>query len=373
MTHRRIQCIPPRVCGLALLAVLILAATTAGAVRLKDVSSFSGVRSNQLVGYGLVVGLPGTGDKGGSRFTIQSLANMLENMGVRVDEAQLKVKNAAAVMVTARMPVSAGPGSGLDVTVSSIGDAASLVGGVLLLTPLKGIDGKVYALAQGPMLVGGYSAGGDAATATKNITTVAKIPGGATVERAVPFQFNTQDVVTINLSTSDFSTTKRILDRINDAMGGDYARAENVSTVQVRVPDRFQGNLVPLVASLENLEVNPDARARVVVDENTGTVVLGANVTMSRVAVTHGNLHVVVKETPQVSQPGPFSDGETVIVPETQLQVREERRNLVLVEGATIQELVDGLNRIGASPRDVMSVLMTLKAAGALHAELEVI
>jgi flagellar P-ring protein precursor FlgI len=298
---------------------------------------------------------------------------MLENMGVRVDEGRLKIKNAAAVMVTAKMPVSSQPGSPLDVTISSIGDASSLVGGVLLLTPLKGVDGKIYALAQGPLLVGGYAAGGEAASAAKNVTTVAKIPAGAVVERPVPFQFNTQEELSINLATRDFSTTKRILDKINDAMGGDYARAQNVSTVRVRVPERFQGDLVPLVASLENLDVTPDSKARVVVDENTGTVVLGANVTMSRVAVTHGNLHVVVKETPQVSQPGPFSDGETVVVPETQLEVREERRNLVLVEGATIQELVDGLNRIGASPRDIMSVLMALKSAGALHAELEVI
>ncbi len=342
-------------------------------VRLKDIASFSGVRSNELVGYGLVVGLLGTGDKSGTEFTVQSVVNMLEKMGVRVNKRRLKVKNVAAVMVTGKMPVSAKPGTRLDVTVSSIGDASSLLGGVLLMTPLKGIDGKVYALAQGPVAVGGVSALGEAAEAVKNITTVAKIPNGAVVEKAVPFAFNTQDSMTINLDTSDFGTTMQVVERINTALGRSYARAENISTVVLDVPGEFSGNIVPLMASLENLEVSPDRRAKVVVDEKTGTVVLGGNVRLSQVAVAHGNLQVVVQETPEVSQPEPFGEGQTAVVPRTEMLIQEENQRLVLLEGARLQELVNGLNAIGATPRDLISILRTLKSAGALHAELEVL
>ena len=360
----------------AVLTLLFCLAPASGRgeiVRLKDIASFSGVRSNELVGYGLVVGLLGTGDKSGTEFTVQSVVNMLENMGVRVDKGRLKVKNVAAVMVTGKMPVSAKPGTRLDVTVSSIGDATSLLGGVLLMAPLKGIDGKVYALAQGPVAVGGVSALGEAAEAVKNITTVAKIPNGAVVEKAVPFAFNTQDSMTINLDTSDFGTTMQVVERINSALGRPYARAENISTVVLDVPGEFTGNIVPLMASLENLEVSPDRRARVVVDEKTGTVVLGGNVRLSQVAVAHGNLQVVVQETPEVSQPEPFGEGQTAVVPRTQMLIQEENQRLVLIEGARLQELVNGLNAIGATPRDLISILRTLKSAGALHAELEVL
>jgi len=348
-------------------------ANLARAVRLKDIATFGGVRTNQLVGYGLVVGLSGTGDGTSSQFTIQSLVNMLENMGVRVEESSIKVKNVAAVMVTAKMPVSAKPGTRIDVTVSSIGDAKSLLGGILLQTPLKGIDGKIYALAQGPLVVGGFSAGGAAATATKNITTVARIPGGAIVERGVPFKFNNQDVVTINLDGRDFSTTTQVVVKINNAFGFDIAKAEDVSTIKVKVPVRFKGNLVPFLASLENLDISPDSPAKIVVDEKTGTVVMGENVTISPVAIAHGNLHIVVQEQPLVSQPAPLSQGQTQTVPRTALAAKEEKRNLMLVKGATVKELVDGLNAIGATPRDLISILRTLKAAGALHARLEVI
>lgn len=353
-------------------AILVLAAP-AWAVRLKDIATFGGVRNNDLVGYGLVVGLPGTGDKSGSRFTVQSMANMLESMGVKVDRAALKPKNVAAVMVTVKMPASARPGSRLDATVSSVGDAASLLGGVLLLTPLKGVDGNVYALCQGPLAVGGFSAGGDAASATKNITTVGRIPGGAVVERSVPFDFNEQREVAIQLAVEDFSTAKQVTDSLNRSLGGQYASASDASTVRLQVPPQYQGNIVPLMASLENLEVRPDSRAKVVVDEKTGTVVLGANVTLSRVAVSHGNLNVIVAEQPQVSQPGAFAQGRTVVTPSTQLGVREEQRRLILMDGASIQELVDGLNAIGATPRDLISILRTMKSAGSLHADLEVI
>ncbi len=361
-----------RCCMVLIMLLILCSGLSAQSVRLKDIASFSGVRSNQLVGYGLVVGLSGTGDQRGADFTIQSIANMLENMGVKVEKEDLRPQNVAAVMVSADMPASARPGSELDVTVSSIGDAESLQGGVLMMTPLKGIDGKVYALAQGPLALGGYSAGGQAASTTKNFTTVAKIPGGAVVERPVPFKFNTQKALTINLQVQDFTTTQRVVRSINEALGGEFASPRDVSTVELRVPKRFQGNLVPLMANLENLPVNPDSKAKVVVDEKTGTVVLGSKVRLSPVAVAQGNLQVVVEEKPQVSQPAPFSTGETVAVPRTEVEVEEEENRLTIMQGARLQELVDGLNAIGATPRDLISILRTMKAAGALHAELEV-
>jgi flagellar P-ring protein precursor FlgI len=238
---------------------------------------------------------------------------------------------------------------------------------------MKGVDGKVYALAQGPLALGGFSAEGDAARAQKNITTVGRIPGGAVVERAVPFEFNTQNKLTLHMNVQDFSTTMQVVDRLNDNMGGQFASARDIATVDIMVPPAYRGNLVPLMASLENLPVTPDSPARVVVDEKTGTVVVGNSVRISKVAVSHGNLQIVVQENPQVSQPGAFSPGQTVVTPQTDIAAQEENRRLVMMEGATLQELVDGLNSIGATPRDLISILRTLKAAGALHAELEVI
>ncbi|MBU4526826.1 MAG: flagellar basal body P-ring protein FlgI [Desulfomicrobium sp.] len=368
--HSRIR---PILFLLLVLAMAMASALPAEAVRLKDIASFGGVRTNGLVGYGLVVGLPGTGDKSSSQFTIQSMANMLESMGVKVDRAALKPKNVAAVMVTVKMPASARPGSRLDATISSVGDATSLVGGVLLMTPLKGVDGGVYALCQGPLAVGGFSAAGEAATATKNVTTVGRIPGGAVVERGVPFSFNDQADISIQLAVEDFSTAKQVADSVNRSIGGQYAHAQDASSIKLAIPPQYQGNIVALMASLENLEVQPDSRAKVVVDEKTGTVVLGSNVSLSRVAVSHGNLNVVVSEQPQVSQPGAFAQGQTVVTPATGIGVREEQRRLVLMAGASIQELVDGLNAIGATPRDLISILRTMKSAGALHADLEVL
>ena len=370
----RWQGVWPLLLAVALSTLLPLAMPgSAGAVRIKDIATFSGVRDNQLVGYGLVVGLGGTGDKKESVFTVSSMVNMLERMGVAVDPKQLTPTNVASVMVTARMPVSAKPGARLDVTVSSMGDATSLLGGVLLQTPLKGVDGKIYGLAQGSLALGGFSAEGQAARAQKNITTVGLIPGGAIIERGVPFEFNQQDRLTLNLSTADFSTAQQVAERLNAAMGGRYANAVDASTVAMDVPPNYRGNLVPLMASVENIEVAPDAPARVVVDEKTGTVVLGRDVRISRVAVAHGSLQVTVQESQQVSQPAPFSQGQTVVTPQTNVNVREENRRLMMIEGATLQELVDGLNAIGATPRDLISILRVMKAAGALHAELEVI
>ena len=351
----------------------VLMSSEAQAARLKDIASFSGVRTNELVGYGLVVGLAGTGDGTSSTFTMRSMSNMLEKMGVETNPDNLKPKNVAAVMVTAKMPVSTQPGSAINVTVSSLGDAKSLYGGVLLVTPLKGLDGQVYAVAQGSLTIGGFSVGGEAADAQKNIPTVGLIPNGALVERGVPFKFNNQERMTLNLSVRDFGTTMQVVNKINSSMGGSFAAARDISTIELQLPDQFRGNMVPLMASLENLEISPDGKARVVVDEKTGTVVLGQDVRLNKVAVAHGNLQIVVSESQQVSQPGPFSDGETVVTPQTDIQVQEQNNQLMLMEGATLQELVDGLNSIGATPRDLISIIRALKVAGSLHAELEVI
>jgi flagellar P-ring protein precursor FlgI len=365
------------------LALAALAVLTAGALpaprgayaaRIKDIASFSGLRTNQLVGYGLVVGLSGTGDKSGSAaFTVRTLVNMLEKMGVKVDPKTLKPANVAAVMVTSQMSVTARPGSKIDVTVSSMGDSTSLYGGVLMLTPLKGVDGNVYALGQGSLTVGGYAVSGQATQASKNVSTVAIIPGGANVERAVPFEFNDQAGVTLNMFNPDFSTTMAVVKKINTAMGGKFATAADASTIKLDVPPQSKGNLVPLMAALENLEVSPDAKAKVVVDEKTGTVVVGLKTQLMRAAITQGNLQIVVQETPQVSQPLPFSQGQTVVTPQTNVSTTEENRKLVMVEGATLQELIEGLNALGATPRDLISILRTLRASGALQAELEVI
>lgn len=359
--------------AIALAALLVLGAPhPAHAVRIKDIASFSGVRDNQLVGYGLVVGLGGTGDSKDA-FTSDALSNMMERMGVALDPSGLRARNVASVMVTANLPVSSKAGSSIDVTISSIGSATSLQGGVLLQTPLKGIDGKVYALAQGALILGGFSVQGAAARTQKNVTTVASIPGGAIVEREVPFSFNTQSELTLHMQVADFSTTQQVVERLNQSLGGNFASAPDISTVKIQVPGPYQGNLVPLLASVENLEVTPESRAKVVVDEKTGTIVIGRDVRVARVAVAHGNLQVTVQESTQVSQPGPFSQGQTVATPVTDVNTREENRSLNMVEGATLQELVDGLNAIGASPRDLISILKNLKASGALYADLEVI
>lgn len=358
---------------LAVAALLLCWALPAQAVRIKDIATFSGVRDNQLIGYGLVVGLAGTGDKKDSVFTLSSMKNMMDRMGIGVNSSALKIKNVASVMFTARMPVSSKPGSRLDVTVSSVGDATSLLGGVLLQTALKGVDGKTYCLAQGSLTVGGFSVTGAAASTQKNVNTVGLIPGGGIVERGIPFEFNQQDKLTLNMRVGDFSTAQQIAERLNAAMGGPYARAVDAMSVSVDVPPQYKSNLVPLMASVENLEVTPDTAAKVVVDEKTGTVVLGRDVRISRAAVAHGNLQITVQESQQVSQPGPFSQGQTVVTPQTDINVREENRRLVMVEGATLQELVDGLNAIGATPRDLISILRSLQVSGSLHAELEVI
>lgn len=345
------------------------------AARIKDLVSIKGIRTNQLVGYGLVIGLNGTGDKSGTEFTIQSLVNMMERMGIHVDKNQVKVKNVAAVMVTAKMPPFARIGNRIDVLLSSIGDAKSLVGGTLLLTPLRGVDGKVYALSQGPVSVGGFGAGGASGSGvTKNHLLAARIAGGATVEREIPLSLEGKQVLTMTLSNPDFTTALRISDTINEAIGRQVANALDSGTLRLNVPVDMQNNITEFLAKIETLDVIPDTVAKIVVNEKTGTVVIGQNVRISTVAVSHGNLSISIKESPKVSQPAPFSEGETVITPQSDIEVREEENKLMIVPGgSTIGELVRALNAVGVSPRDLISIFQSIKAAGALQAELEII
>lgn len=346
----------------------------ARAARVKDLASIKGTRTNQIMGYGLVVGLDGTGDGNGTKFTVQSLVNMMERLGIHAPD-QVKVANVAAVMITADLPPFARVGSEIDVLVSSIGDAESLQGGTLLLSPLKGADNKIYALAQGPLLVGGFSASGAAGGGVqKNHPTVARIPGGATIERELPFEFNGLGELTLSLNNPDFTTALRMAGAINREIGSQIASPTDSGTIRVQVPEPFRGNLVPLVAELEQIRVKPDNKARIVLAERTGTVVMGENVRISPVAIAHGNLSVQIKEKKNVSQPAPFSQGETTVTDETDINITEEDQQLILLnEGANLGEVVNGLNAIGVSPRDLITVFQAIQASGALQAELEII
>ncbi len=364
--------------GRVLVIFFLLTATASPALgaRLKDIVDFEGLRENQLVGYGIVVGLNGTGDGTQAKFTIQSITNLMERMGIiNVDPQQIKVKNVAGVIVTANMPPLAKIGQKIDVVVSSIGDAKSLAGGTLLLTPLKGIDGKIYAVAQGPLSVGGYAAGGAGASSQKNHPTAGRIPNGATIEREIPVDLNGKDEIRLNLQRSDFTTAVRIVEAINDAIGARFARSLDADTVAVEVPPEYEGDVVSFMAAIEGVEITPDTRAKVVLDERTGTVVMGSNVRLSTVAIAHGNLSIQIRETPEVSQPGPFArGGTTAVVPRTELEVKEGGGEMVLLKpGATIGELVSALNAVGVTPRDLIAIMHSIKAAGALQADIEVI
>ncbi|HSM74981.1 MAG TPA: flagellar basal body P-ring protein FlgI [Desulfobacterales bacterium] len=366
----------------ALLAGVILLLTlvagppaTAEAARIKDIAAVKGVRPNQLVGYGLVVGLNGSGDNNKTEFTIQSLVNMLERMNVHVDPNDVKVKNVAAVIVTASLPPFARIGNKIDVLVSSIGDAKSLVGGTLLLTPLRGVDREVYALAQGAVSVGGFGATGTTGSSvTQNHLLAAQIPGGATVEKEIPFALAGRQELTLTLFQPDFTTAVRVSDAINQAMGGALASTLDSGTLEVQVPAGFHDNLPGFLARIETLSVTPDSVARIVVNEKTGTVVMGENVRISTVAVAHGNLSISIQEAFDVSQPEPLAQGDTVVTPRTEIQIREQDQELMIVPGgSTIGELVRALNAIGVTPRDLISIFQSIKAAGALQAELEIL
>ena len=349
--------------------------TPAQAIRLKDVASFKGVRANQLLGNGLVVGLNGTGDGTNVDFNTQELANMLANMGITVNRTKMKVKNIAAVAVTAVLPPFARVGSRIDVLVSSMGDAKSLQGGTLVLTPLKGVDGQVYGLAQGPISVGGFAASGDAGGGvTKNHPTAGRIANGATVEREIPFDFAGKDNIILALNDPDFTTATRAVGAINRHFHGNYAFSQDSGTITIKLPPAFKEKMVSMLSSLENLEISPDAVAKVVIDERNGTVVMGENVRLSTVAIAHGNLMIQIKERPRISQPLPFSQGTTTVVPDTSITVKEGKDHLmVLPEGINIGQVVQALNAIGVTPRDLIAILQAIKAAGALQAELQII
>ena len=378
-------------------AVVALTAPAAQAARIKELASIKGVRTNQLIGYGLVVGLNGTGDKAGTEFTLQGLVNMMEHMGVHVSKDEVKVKNVAAVMVTADIPPFARIGSQVDVVISSVGDAKSLVGGTLLLTPLRGVDRNVYALAQGPLSVGGYSVGGAAGGgAVKNHPTVGRIVGGASIEREIPMQLQGRHELTLALNEADFTTAVRMKDAINKGMGMPIAYAADSGTVIIDIPQDYRNKVVSMLAMVENLDVAPDAVAKVIVNEKTGTVVVGEKVRISTVAVAHGNLSIQITESAQVSQPASFSPnppadaqttqanlqdgaviapgGQTVVTANSQVAVSEENKQLMLVPaGATIGELVRALNAIGVTPRDLITIFQMIKAAGALQGELVIL
>lgn len=340
------------------------------AVRIKDLASIKGIRTNQLIGYGLVVGLNGTGDKSGSEFTMQALANMMEHMGINVSKSQLKPKNAAAVVVTAKMPPFSRIGSRLDVIASSIGDAKSLVGGTLLLTPLHGVNGKVYALAQGPIALGGAGAGGT----TKNHLLVARIAGGATIEREIQVALEGKEKLTLSLYNPDFTTSIRVAEIINKSMGDEITKPIDSGTLEVTIPDDKRNDVARFIADIESLSVNPDTVAKVVVNEKTGTVVIGENVTISTVAIAHGNLTITIKESEEVSQPDALSGGETVITSQADVSIEEEEKKVMIIPGSsTIGELVRALNAIGVTPRELISIFQNIKASGALQAELEII
>ena len=357
------------------LALMTLMSSAEASSRIKDIVSFEGIRDNQLVGYGLVVGLNNTGDtlRDGS-FTKQSLQSMLNRLGVKPTDKGLTSKNVAAVMVTASMPPFARQGSTIDVTVSALGDADSLVGGTLLVTPLLGADSEVYAVAQGQVGVGGFEARGDAASVTKGVPTSGRIAGGAIIEREVGFELGQMNSIKLNLRNPDFTTARRIADAINRSLRTVAAQATDPATVDVQLAGSG-GRVVDLLTDIEQLRIEPDQLARVVINEQTGVIVMGENVRVSTVAIAQGNLTIRITETPQVSQPGPFAEaGETVVVPRTDIAVDEEagRRLAVVQEGVTLQNLVNGLNALGIGPRDMIAILQAIKAAGALHADLEV-
>jgi flagellar P-ring protein FlgI len=347
-------------------------AADAASVRIKDIVNVQGVRGNDLVGYGLVVGLNGTGDSLRSiPFTEDSLVNLLERLGVNIEGEDVKAKNVAAVIVTATLPPFARSGSEIDATISAIGDAESLLGGTLVLTPLLAADGNVYAVAQGTVIAGGFEAEGGAESVTQGVPTSGVIPSGARIEQEVNFTFDELQTVRLALRDPDFTTAQRIQSAINREVGLEVARTLDSGTIDVAVPAAFANRVAAFVSAIENLAVTPDLAARVVVDQRSGTIVVGADVRISEVAVSQGNLTVRVTETPQVSQPNPFGQGDTVVVPRTDVEVDTEanHRIAVLNEGTTLAELVQGLNALGVGPRDLIDILSAIKAAGALHAE----
>jgi len=356
-----------RVLAISFLILLITCGGAAAAVRIKDLAKVNGVRENQLFGYGLVVGLNGTGD--GIRMTKQTVANLLERLGVNVSIGDINVDNVAAVMVTTTLPAFVKNGDTLDVVVSSVGDANSLRGGTLLMTPLKGADGKVYAVAQGPVSLGGWSEKGGGGTNQKGHPTVGRIAGGATVEREVPAEILSQDnKIALNLNNPDFTTASNISEKLNLRFGKGCAKALDAATVEINVPDESVSDIVPFISALENLQIEQDQVAKVVINERTGTIVMGGEVTITPVAIAHGSLMVTVKPTTEVSQPlVPFGGGNTVVIPNTNTKVVENKVSFTRVSAS---DIVDALNKMKVTASDIIAIFQALKAADALQAEL---
>ncbi|MGB7258482.1 MAG: flagellar basal body P-ring protein FlgI [Pseudolabrys sp.] len=358
----------------AVLAVCV--PVCAGATsRIKDLANIEGVRQNQLIGYGLVVGLNGTGDTlNNIPFTKQSLTAMLERLGVNVRNQTMRTGNVAAVMVTANLPAFGTQGTRMDITVSALGDSKSLQGGTLLVTPLLGADGNVYAVGQGSVAIGGFQAEGEAAKIVRGVPTVGRIANGALIEREIEFSLNRLSTLRMALRNPDFTTAKRIAASINDFIGKPTAEPLDPATVQITVPLQYRGNVVSLLTEIEQLRVDPDLSAKIVIDERSGIIVMGRDVRVSMVAVAQGNLTVTISEAPQVSQPAPFSRGGTTrVVPRTSIGVQEDGKKLAVVrEGVSLQQLVDGLNSLGIGPRDLIAILQAIKAAGAIQADIEV-
>lgn len=355
--------------------LLLLVAGSAGgasAARLKDLASVKGVRSNQIIGYGLVVGLRGTGDKQGTQFTTQSLRSLLAKMGISLDPQQIRVANVAAVMVTAKLPAFARTGSSIDAVVSSVGDASSLAGGMLLMTPLRGNDGQIYAVAQGPIAIGGFSAEGGGSSIAQNHPTVATLVGGALVEREVAYSMVGQEKFELALHRPDFTTAQRTAARINDEFREPVAVARDSGTLDLTLPASYANDAVGFMARVEVLEVAPDKPARIILNERTGTIVMGDSVRVSTVAVAHGNLTVVVNRINEVSQPAPFSEGETTRIQNTDIETSQDESQLSVIEDTvTIGDLVRALNAMGTTPTDLISILQAIKASGALSADVE--
>jgi flagellar P-ring protein FlgI len=375
MTILRSTCVAVSALAAALAPMPWVPAADAN-TRIKDIADIEGVRENQLVGYGLVVGLSGTGDSlRNAPFTRQSLEAMLERLGVNTGDLNLNTRNVAAVMVTANLPPFGAQGARIDVTVSALGDAKSLAGGQLLVTPLMGADQEVYAVAQGAIAVGGFSAGGASGSAvTRGVPTSGRISNGGLIEREIPFDLAGQSELRLSLRNPDFTTARRMAAAINAEVGPGAARTLNSGVVAIRRPEGFSGDMVELVTRVELLAVQPDLSAKIVIDESSGIVIVGDAVRVSRVAIAQGNLTITVDEASRVSQPGPLSAGQTTVTPESIVQVQEDAGDLAIVggEGVPLKGLVDGLNALGVTPRDMISILQALKAAGAIQAEIEV-
>ncbi len=357
-------------------AVLMFSSQAFASSRIKDISDIEGVRENYLIGYGLVVGLNGTGDSISSMaFTEESLIGMLERLGVNTRDGKIKTKNVAAVMVTGSLPAFARQGTRIDVSISALGDAKSLQGGTLLVTPMLGADGEVYAIAQGQVAIAGFSAQGDAQSIVKGVPTSGRIANGGIIEREILFDFANQKSIKLALRNPDFTTASRITDAINSYLGSVAATTIDSGTVSLNLDRARREDLIQMLTDIEQLRIQPDQVAKVIIDEKSGIIVIGENVRINPIAIAQGNLTIRITETPQVSQPAPFSTtGQTVTVPRTDIQVDEQSGNKlnILKSGVSLQELVDGLNALGVGPRDMISILQAVKAAGALQAEIEV-